>query len=507
MRMELRFWQLDKLYKRRDRIEIPGYQREKIWNEKKQQKFIDTLLKGWHTPKLYFRSIDDESWECVDGHQRISTIFRFFSGELPLSRSMARSYDNKYYYNELPLRIQDKFDDYTLHIQEIVDASDEDVTELFKRLQLGVPVNAAEKLHATLGDMRDFVAELSNHTFIAERIALRNYRYTHEMICAKLCLLEMSGIGNLKFEDLEDMYKKHKTFNKKGRIAKKVIRVLDFLERAFPEKTKPLRNRASGVSIYFLVSTLMERTSLKGMEIVLGEFYVDFLERLATEVEKGPEATDAELLVYQSSVIQAADSKESIRKRHRILMNNLVKFHPQLKEFVELEETEDVVIELEKLKELDKLRNAVVEFIVAINKIYSSNKGKDLFKATTEAMRSTVSLNVAVESKETFKRFVDSLYKLIYEGSGSLKRIPQSYKESEDFVGFQIKHLRTDLFHDYEHGKPKDIEKKRELVRGVYETYTGKTALESLDSEDYRSIQKKLLNKVIEFLEGLKSEV
>lgn len=505
--MEIRFLQLDKLYKRRDRIEIPGYQREKIWNEKKQQKFIDTLLRGWHTPKLYFRLIDDESWECVDGHQRMNAIFRFFSGELPLERSTARSYGNRFHYNELPLRIQDKFDDYTLHIQEIMDASDEEVTELFKRLQLGVPANAAEKLHATLGDVRDFVSELSIHTFITERIALRNYRYTHEMICAKLCLLELSGIGNLKFEDLEDMYKKHKVFDKKGKVAKKVIRVLDFLERAFPENTKLLRNRASVVSIYFLVSTLMERNPLNKMEDTLGEFYVDFLERLATEVEKGPEATDAELLVYQSSVIQAADSKESIRKRHKILMKNLVKFHPQLRESVELEETEDVVIELEKLKELDRLRNSVVESIVSVNKIYSSKEGKDLFKATTEAMRSTVSLNVAVESKETFKRFVDSLYKLIYEGSGSLKRIPESLKEGKDFVGFHIKHLRTDFFHDYEHGKPKDIEKKRELVKGVYEAYTGKTAVDSLDTEDYRSIQKKLLHEVIDFLKNVKSEI
>jgi hypothetical protein len=38
---------LDKIYKRRDRYEIPEWQRSKVWDRKKKQSLIDSILRGW----------------------------------------------------------------------------------------------------------------------------------------------------------------------------------------------------------------------------------------------------------------------------------------------------------------------------------------------------------------------------------------------------------------------------------------------------------------------------
>jgi uncharacterized protein with ParB-like and HNH nuclease domain len=43
---------LDKIYKRRDRYEIPDWQREKVWNTKKKQKLIDTISSRLETAKV-----------------------------------------------------------------------------------------------------------------------------------------------------------------------------------------------------------------------------------------------------------------------------------------------------------------------------------------------------------------------------------------------------------------------------------------------------------------------
>src|SRR5713101_5010606 len=97
MKMELRSRALDKLYKRRDRIDMPDYQREEVWTEDQKRRLIDTILRGWHLPKFYFRKIDESSFECVDGQQRLAAIIEFYDNKLRLEASTARSYGGPTY--------------------------------------------------------------------------------------------------------------------------------------------------------------------------------------------------------------------------------------------------------------------------------------------------------------------------------------------------------------------------------------------------------------------------
>ena len=46
---------LDKIYKRRDRYDIPDWQRERVWGKARKQKLIDSILRGWRLPKFYPR--------------------------------------------------------------------------------------------------------------------------------------------------------------------------------------------------------------------------------------------------------------------------------------------------------------------------------------------------------------------------------------------------------------------------------------------------------------------
>lgn len=66
---------LDKIYKRRDRYEIPDWQREEVWPKSKKQLLIDSILLSWKLPKFYFfrTSSDPEEFEVVDGQQRLMT--------------------------------------------------------------------------------------------------------------------------------------------------------------------------------------------------------------------------------------------------------------------------------------------------------------------------------------------------------------------------------------------------------------------------------------------------
>ncbi len=90
MKIEIRSRAIDKVYKRRDRIDMPDFQREEVWPDDKKRLLIDSILRGWHLPKFYFRKVDDSTFECVDGQQRLSAIFSFFADDLTLSEDTAK---------------------------------------------------------------------------------------------------------------------------------------------------------------------------------------------------------------------------------------------------------------------------------------------------------------------------------------------------------------------------------------------------------------------------------
>jgi hypothetical protein len=200
---------LDKLYRRRDRFDLqPDFQREDVWSESRQQKLMDTIFKKWDIPKIYMRVIDEENFDCVDGQQRMTAIFKFYDNQLKLPKESGEYAG--LFYNDLPDSLKDVFDDYELDLELIYNATDDELRELFARLQLAVPLNSAEKLNAMSGDMRNFVKELSENSFFNDKTPLKNRRYAFQAISAQICLLEIDGIKNAKFDDLGDFYQRKK---------------------------------------------------------------------------------------------------------------------------------------------------------------------------------------------------------------------------------------------------------------------------------------------------------
>lgn len=190
--MELRRRALDKLYKRRDRIEMPDFQREEVWTVEQKRLLIDTILRGWHLPKFYFRKMDESSYECVDGQQRLSAVWEFYDNKLLLANDTTKAFGGPTY-SKLKPQHSDDFDDFELDIEELDDTSDEDLKELFIRLQLGTPLTTAEKLNAVSGEARDFAHWVSDQEFFARRIGVRDTRYAHFDLASKWLFVEARG--------------------------------------------------------------------------------------------------------------------------------------------------------------------------------------------------------------------------------------------------------------------------------------------------------------------------
>jgi hypothetical protein len=73
-------------------IFVPDYQRDLVWPDKNQSRFIESILIGLPVPFLFVADVSGDEdpelegrVEIVDGVQRIRTLARFMTGELVLS--------------------------------------------------------------------------------------------------------------------------------------------------------------------------------------------------------------------------------------------------------------------------------------------------------------------------------------------------------------------------------------------------------------------------------------
>jgi hypothetical protein len=203
---------IDKIFKRRNRYEIPDWQREgDLWDKDKKQSLIDSILRGWRLPKFYFIKISDDQYQVEDGQQRLLAIYEFCGDELPLFPESAKKFGGQYY-SDLPQAVAEAFDDFEIEYDLIENATDEELKEFFQRLQAGLPLTSSEKLNAVNGKLRDFVRSISKHDFFAKSICIPNTRYSHFDIAAKVLSIEIEGLDSgLRF-DIKKSLSPQRTF-------------------------------------------------------------------------------------------------------------------------------------------------------------------------------------------------------------------------------------------------------------------------------------------------------
>ena len=337
MELNKKPWPLTTIFGIRERIDTnPDYQRPPVWSLSQKQLLIDTILRGYDIPKMYWRKTgkNPDRYEVVDGQQRLRAIWEYMSGNFNLGKSAepinGHDLRNTSYANGgkvLPDELRQTFDIYPLDVIVMTDTDEEEVREMFLRLQNGTSLKAQEKRNAMSGKMRDFVKSLASHKFFAS-CKFENSRYTYDLIAAQMVRIELqAGPCNVKNADLNKMYTENAEFDSDGNKAKKVKRVLDFLLRAFPEKTPELE-RYTVLSLYLLVSYLIERYVITGIEQSLHDWLISFETYRREQRELDIELCDPEILSYYDRTSHSTDAEDSISWRHEYLLRKFFEFNP-----------------------------------------------------------------------------------------------------------------------------------------------------------------------------------
>lgn len=319
----------------RQRIDTnPDFQRPAVWSTAQKQLLIDSILREYDVPKMYWRKVGEkpDRYDVVDGQQRLRAIWSFVDGDFHLPKDAEPIDDMQIAgcgYQSLPDELQIRFDQYTLDVVVLEDTDEDEVREMFLRLQNGTSLKAQEKRNAMPGRMREFVRSLTLHPFF-ERVGFANSRFTHDHVAAQFVCLELAGgPANVKDGDLNRMYKSNAQFDVEGKQAKTIRRTLDLLADVFPDKTPELE-RFNVIALYGVMAELQRAYVLAEVKPQLRDWFLNFEVRRRVQDALDADSAEPEWVAYKEKISHSTDAQESIRFRLDYLMRDLLGTCPNL---------------------------------------------------------------------------------------------------------------------------------------------------------------------------------
>ncbi|NIQ05448.1 MAG: hypothetical protein GWO20_06885 [Candidatus Korarchaeota archaeon] len=211
--------------------------------------------------------------------------------------------------------------------------------------------------------------------------------------------MESRGIQpQMRFPQFESFLKENRSFSHKSETAQKILKALKYLEAAFPDKCRYLRNRANVLSVCMLASRVIASGLDKGDPTVFGKFVEDFFKKLAAEVEKGSQSRDRELLRYQQAITTDSMGGNSIKARIGILTKRLSTFSSHFASLLgSFRDAEDEIT-----KNISELASAVRELVynIKLTKTILPNMARICLNSPTRQSQVSPRLKYHVETPD-----------------------------------------------------------------------------------------------------------
>jgi hypothetical protein len=309
------------------------YQRSVAWKPEKREKLVESCLMNLSIGTLVLKK-HGKTFEVLDGQQRLETIFRFVEGNVN-TPSTYEDFPAKQYSDlqEDPDRLAD-FEAFRIYYDQIHGGKDEEIADVFLRMQEGEPLRPPEKLNARLGEMRSFVVELSKHPLFKKGVKIDELRFAHRYIAAQIVLLENTSdltsetvaFGNPRYPELSEMYDKFK--NKlPSRIRHRVLGTFNLLYEAMGEDARVIRKKSDVSAVYVFASYLRNKYILD--KNLLKEFVIDFFTKVALVRLRDDTVPKDDYELY-ASLRRKGLSPDTFKSRFNILLKLFAFYAPTM---------------------------------------------------------------------------------------------------------------------------------------------------------------------------------
>jgi len=322
----------------------PGFQRQSVWTERDRAKLIDSILRNYPLPAVFFYRREDQGkiiYDVIDGKQRIESILMFM-GEMRGRYSVKTQLPGHDETEQVDWRLlcrrklQPLITGYRIPIIE-VDGDIGDIIDVFVRINsTGKALTQQEKRHAKYYNS-NFLREanrLANRyeQFFLDMGILSNgqiSRMKHvELMCELMLSVHQGDVINRKVALDRVMATKSFSDAQTRRAAKLVTSAINRVKRMFPK----LRiTRLRQVTDFYTLTVLIAKFEGEGLiltDLKRNRLAWDLLSAFSTNVDKVREnqrkaigiKPDQEIYRdYLLTVSQMSDDVNQRRKRETIL--------------------------------------------------------------------------------------------------------------------------------------------------------------------------------------------
>lgn len=327
----------------------PDFQRKFIWDKKTMSRFIESLLLSIPIPTIFLSENENETYDVIDGQQRLTTIFSFMKESLSDSETQKLpKYLNEISgfklsgletlkgfnlkgYNDV-IKEKRKFLNVFLPVVIIEKDSSEDIKyDIFSRINRGsVKLNSQELLNVMYrGKIISTVDELANSELIDsvfERRPVLKKRYGYNEIILRAIAIEKYINDEWELSTIRLDNGKEKNYN--GRLN---LSVIDYLARYRNNEVEAERIKELIISSFNKVkivfgsdafkrvnkagSTSINKTIAELQLVTLSRFNMELVER---NKERIKESFNKFLTQNNEDLfVKATNNTENVKKRYK----------------------------------------------------------------------------------------------------------------------------------------------------------------------------------------------
>lgn len=198
-------------------------QRAFVWDQDRKSLLIHSMIEGYPIPAFYAAK-DDNGYSMLDGKQRSEAISSFINNKYFLTNvpeviteiieeneqgeeeTREEEIDiNGSLFENLPAEIQDRIKDYSLTVYYFDGINDEEINEMFFRLNNGKPLTAIELTRVKAKSLES-IKEIAEHQIFTSTLTEKAInKYTNEDIVIKSWAVLYSECPDLESKSIRPM--------------------------------------------------------------------------------------------------------------------------------------------------------------------------------------------------------------------------------------------------------------------------------------------------------------
>lgn len=243
---------MQKINKGNIKFNCNGVQRkEDQWSPDKKSLLIHSVLGNYPIPPIYTYTDDEGNYQVLDGKQRLTIIHGYINNEFSLSNVPEVIIDGEEYeisglkFSQLPEELQDEIYGASLIMYIFTDCSEEEVSEIFFRLNNGESLNSMQQTRSKLGaSLISFVDDTLKLPFFKEKANFTKFQIkkSQDETCILQTLMLLKEYPYKKFgsDDILKFVESYRNTCNKTEL-EKFKNLFIKLNEAFEKKNKLLK--------------------------------------------------------------------------------------------------------------------------------------------------------------------------------------------------------------------------------------------------------------------------